>query len=206
MIVESKRLIVVVLIMSVLVVSATGATLLLNTPANPPTNETTTETTTSNPQDNPTLYMFRDQDLLNYSFSAPNWEFPGIDGTNRTISQYAGKWLVLDFFATWCYYCKLQNPAMVKLHDKYSSNVLQILHITTSLGDSQAMLEDYADEHGITWPIVYGTDDVAADYFRIIGIPTTAVIDPNGIIRWINEGTWSFDDLNSTISALMGQE
>ncbi|MDF1540335.1 MAG: TlpA disulfide reductase family protein, partial [Candidatus Thorarchaeota archaeon] len=139
--------------------------------------------TTRNPQDNPTLYMFRDQDLLNYSFYAPDWEFPSIDGVNRTISQYEGKWLLLDFFATWCYYCKLQNPAMVQLHDEYSTDELQILHVTTSLGDSLVMLEDYADEHDITWPIVYGTDKIAADYFRIIGIPTTVVIDPDGIIR-----------------------
>jgi len=203
--VEAKQLFVVVLVMSIVVVGVTGASLILNTPVDTPTNDTSTTTTTET--DDIPFFFTRDQDLLPYNVTIPDWEFEMLDSDNVTMSDYQGKFVIMIFAATWCPACEYQNTDNVKMWNETSRSEVSFLQLTTAQGDSPQMLRDYIDDYGLKWNIGYATGDVgdaADDFLKLRYIPTLVIIDDSGTLRWIHEGTWRFIDFDATLSELMG--
>ena len=203
---ETKQYFLVVLVLSIVVIGVTGATILLNPAPDDPNNTNTTDTNTSTTTttDNVPDIIFRDQDLLPYNISVPDWVFPMLDADDYSISDAYGQFLILEFFATWCGACEYQNADNVKLYEAFDPSELEFLQVTTALGDSEQMLRDYIDDHGLLWNIGYATDGIADEFLNIRYIPTLVLIDQTGTLRWIHEGTWRFTDFNATVTQLMG--
>ncbi len=196
----------VVLVLSLVIVGITGATLFMNAPEGDPTNTTTTTdtSTTTTTDDGVPDIIFRDQDLLAYDIKVPDWTFPMVDSGNYSISDAYGQFLILEFFATWCSACEYQNADNVKIYEAFPAEELEFLQVTTALGDSPQMLRDYIEDHGLLWDLGYATDGIADEFLNIRYIPTLVLIDQTGTLRWIHEGTWRFTDFNATIVELMG--
>jgi thiol-disulfide isomerase/thioredoxin len=121
-------------------------------------------------------------------------ELSGKSGTGEKIelSQFAGKIVVVDFWATWCEQCLEEAPHMVELNKKWSSEGFQILGVSLD-SDAQKMLS-VAKEKGFDWPHIFGgqvwksPQSIAWD---IEALPTTFLIGPDGAILWTghpNEG------------------
>ncbi|MFW9920835.1 MAG: TlpA family protein disulfide reductase [Candidatus Thorarchaeota archaeon] len=203
---ETKQFIMVVLVLSLVVVGITGATLFMPPPVDNPTDTTTTSdsTTTTTTDDGVPDIIFRDQDLLPFNIAVPDWVFPMVDSGNYSISDAYGQFLILEFFATWCSACEYQNADNVKIYEAFPEEELEFLQVTTALGDSPQMLRDYITEHGLLWDLGYATDGIADEFLNIRYIPTLVLIDQTGTLRWIHEGTWRFTDFNATIVELMG--
>ncbi|MFW9955435.1 MAG: peroxiredoxin family protein [Candidatus Thorarchaeota archaeon] len=209
---ESKQFLAVVLVMSIVVIGITGAALLGTLPADNGATDTTTDTTTTTttePDDDNGIpaWFFRDQDLLPYNVTIPDWEFEMVDSDNITMSSLRGKFVVMIFMTTWCPACKYQNTDNIKLYNNYSRDQLEYVQLTTAQGDTPQMLRDYITENQLTWTIGFATDeagDACDDFFKLRYIPTLVLIDQLGTLRWIHEGTWRFVDYNATVSTLMG--
>ncbi|MCK5151428.1 MAG: TlpA family protein disulfide reductase [Candidatus Thorarchaeota archaeon] len=209
---ETKQLFAVVLVMSIVVVGITGATLFMNSPEDTTTDTTTTSTTdtttTTDPDDdNIPAWFFRDQDLLPYNVTIPNWEFEMVDADNVTMESMRGKFVVMIFMATWCPACEYQNMDNIKLYEEYPRDQLEYIQLTTAQGDSPQMVRDYVVDHELQWNIGYASGtvgDAADDFLKLRYIPTLVLIDQLGTLRWIHEGTWRFVEYNATVSSLMG--
>jgi peroxiredoxin len=207
--VETKQLFAVVLVMSIVVVGISGAFLFMNTPDDPTDTTTTTptDTTTTDPVDNTPAWFFRDQDLLSYNVTIPNWEFDMVDSDNVTMESLRGKFVVMIFMATWCPACEYQNADNVRMYENFTRDELEYVQLTTAQGDSPEMLRDYIAEHGLLWDIGYSTGavgDAADDFLKLRYIPTLVLIDQTGTLRWIHEGTWRYLEWYETMTTLMG--
>ncbi len=134
---------------------------------------------------------------------APDFTLPGIGKTTVRLSDYKGKVIILDFWATWCPPCRAEIPGFIKLQEKYGDR-LQIIGVSVDQ-NGPAAVEPFARKYGINYPIAYADGRVVQAYGGITGIPTTFVIDPDFKIRRKYVGYQSLEVFERDIQALAPQ-
>lgn len=107
-----------------------------------------------------------------------------IDGNEISISDYKGKVLMLNFWASWCPPCKAEMPHMEKVYNELKGEDFDMLtvNLTTAEKNGRDGANKFINDMGYTFPVVYDVDGKVADKFRITGIPTTYIINKEGII------------------------
>jgi len=115
-------------------------------------------------------------------------------GEEVTSAQFQGKVMLLNFWATWCGPCRSEIPDFIKIYKKYQKDGLEIVGIAVSSG-STVQIQKFVDKWGINYPILTGDEkylqDLTNKYGGIFGIPTTFLIDRQGVIRekWVGART-----------------
>ncbi len=115
---------------------------------------------------------------------APNFSLPDRSGRTFSLSDFRGRPLLVDFWATWCGPCRETMPEVQRLYRKYGSQ-LQVVGINIE-GKSQDVLS-YLDEGGYTFPVLFDSgnwDSVVALSYGVSSIPRTFLIDRNGRVLY----------------------
>jgi thiol-disulfide isomerase/thioredoxin len=110
---------------------------------------------------------------------APDFTLKSFDGKTVKLSDYKGKVVIIDFWATWCPPCRKGIPDLISIQNEYKNDVV-IIGISL---DSEKTLKDvpgFVKSYGINYPIVYGDEKVVTAYGGIEGIPTAFVVDKKG--------------------------
>jgi thiol-disulfide isomerase/thioredoxin len=135
--------------------------------------------------------------------SQPSWavgvgdkpELSGKSGTGEklSLSQFSGKIVVVDFWATWCGPCMAEAPHMVEVNKKYSAEGLQMLGVSLD-SDAQNMMA-VAKEKGLAWPQIFGGQNAPqASAWGVNGIPATFVLGPDGSVLWSGHPAAGLDE------------
>ena len=126
-----------------------------------------------------------------------------VAGKDVALSQYKGKVILLDFWATWCGPCKVEIPGFIEFQDKYGKDGLQVIGI--SVDDKAEDLEPYIKELGMNYPVLLGLgrDDVQDAFGPIAGIPTTLLIARDGRICATHAGFAAKETFHREIKALL---
>lgn len=111
--------------------------------------------------------------------SAPAFTLTDLSGKPVSLSDFRGKVVILDFWATWCPPCKKEIPDFVELQKQYGSQGLQIVGIAL---DQPNKVMDFTKQNGINYPVLLGNEATTVTYGGIDGIPTTFIIDKKGKI------------------------
>lgn len=124
------------------------------------------------------------QNVLAIGKEAPDFEEKKIDGTTMKLSDLRGNIVLLDFWASWCGPCRKENPAVVKLYEKYKDEGFTIMSV--SLDKDKARWEAAILKDGLTWPnhvsdLGFWSSRVPKMY-NVRGIPFTVLIDKEGNI------------------------
>jgi peroxiredoxin len=117
---------------------------------------------------------------------APDFELASLDGRKVKLSDYRGKAVLLNFWATWCSPCKVEMPWFVDLQKKYGNDGLVVLGVAMDDSDNSKIAQ-FASEMGVNYPVLLGTDKVSEQYGNVQFLPTTFYIDREG--RIIGKGT-----------------
>jgi len=112
---------------------------------------------------------------------APQWELKDIDGKPVKLSDYKGKVVILDFWATWCGPCRMEIPGFVDLQKKYADQGLVVIGVSLDTHGTDAV-RSFMKRQGVNYSVVMGNDKLGDDYGGIDGIPTTFIIDRKGNI------------------------
>ena len=107
--------------------------------------------------------------------TAPDFTLTDIEGNKVSLSDYEGKIIILDFWATWCRPCVMEIPHFIELQKKYKEDVV-VLGVSLDQGGPKAVVP-FAKKMNINYPIVYGDGNVVQAYGGVRSIPTTFVID-----------------------------
>ncbi|MBS4097346.1 MAG: TlpA family protein disulfide reductase [Sulfuricella sp.] len=100
-------------------------------------------------------------------------------GKKHTLADYRGKWLLVNFWATWCPPCLDEIPALTALHDQHKDKDLAVIGIAMDYRDSKEVLR-FADDYFISYPIVLGTRKIAAQIGAVDALPATYLYNPQG--------------------------
>jgi len=119
---------------------------------------------------------------------APEFNLLGLDGDYTSLNSFRGKPVLLYFWATWCESCRTEMLYFQQIYDEWTDKGLVLL--TINVGESLAIAEDFAEETGITMPVLVDHSMVTHKRYQITGMPTTYLIDKDGIIKDIRVGSF----------------
>jgi len=115
------------------------------------------------------------------SGAAPAWELKDLEGKTVKSSDFKGKVVILDFWATWCPPCRAEIPHFVDLQKTYGDKGLTVIGVSLDEGGPK-VVKEFSQKFKVNYPMVMGNDKIVSDYGGVEGIPTTFVIDRQGRI------------------------
>ncbi|MDY0406480.1 redoxin domain-containing protein [Virgibacillus sp. 179-BFC.A HS] len=122
---------------------------------------------------------------------APDFELETLDGKKVKLSDFRGERVLLNFWATWCPPCRAEVPDLEKL---YENNDVTILAVNlTQTEKNRQVIQDFVNEFDMTFPILLDEDIEVASMYSIQPIPTSFMIDTDGIIRNKAFGALQYD-------------
>ena len=100
------------------------------------------------------------------------------DGKTHSLAGYKGKWVLVNYWATWCPPCLAEIPDLIELHENKKNNLVVIGVAVDFRGAKQ--VTDFAESMMVNYPIVLGTRDVINQIAPVQGLPTTYLFNPEG--------------------------
>ncbi len=124
---------------------------------------------------------------------APAFSLPGLHGETVRLADYRGKVVLVNFWGTWCEPCKQETPALAgvyrKLHDQGLAIIGVDLRNQERPGpDGDADVRAFTERYGVTYPIALDVAGETARAFQIYPLPTSFLVDRNGMIRYVRVG------------------
>jgi peroxiredoxin len=137
--------------------------------------------------------------------AAPNFTLK--DGTGQTVklSDYRGKVVLLNFWATWCGPCKIEIPWFIEFQQSYKDKSFTVLGVSMD-DDGWKAVRPFVAQSKINYPIVVGTEETSQQYGGIDALPTTFVIDQEGRIASIHQGLVSKSEYEKEIRDLLDKD
>jgi len=130
------------------------------------------------------------------------WAIPNNQAAK--LSDYKGKVVVLDFYATWCEPCRAETPRLVQLQKDYGAKGLQVIGLNVGGDEDREEVPAFAKEFGIEYPLGYPDDDLVDQYLADNqSIPQAFVFDRNGqlVKRFVGYNPTSADELERLVKA-----
>lgn len=118
---------------------------------------------------------------------APKFSISSLDGHELTLDDYRGKYLLVNFWATWCGPCKVEMPSLESLYQKFKNQNFAMIAVSNDIFGAQ-VVEPYIQSQNYTFPVGLDPKLKASNDFGVISLPTTFLIDPQGKIIGVLNG------------------
>jgi peroxiredoxin len=141
-------------------------------------------------------------DMAGKLLPAPAWQLRGLDGKTVHSSDFKGKVVILDFWATWCPPCRMEIPGFVELQKQYEKQGLAVVGVSED-AISPVEVKKFTQELGVNYPIVLADAGTSQAYGGIEALPTTFVIDRAGRIVKEHLGFTEKEELEKEIKPLL---
>jgi len=130
---------------------------------------------------------------------APDFSLKTISGDTATLSDYAGRVVLLNYWATWCLPCRAEMPLLQQYAERFGDDLV-VLAINN--GEPVDEVEAFIRELDLTLPVLLDPEEAVTQLYRIRGFPTTLFIDRDGKIRYQHIGILNEDQLDGYLSDL----
>ncbi len=122
----------------------------------------------------------KSEKVLAIGDEAPDFEIVDLEGNKHRLSEYKGQGVFLNFWGSWCGPCKTEMPFMEKQSKEFKGKGVHILAL--NIKDTRLKAETFRDQYKLTFPIAQDKDESILRAYNVIPLPTTILIDPDGII------------------------
>jgi peroxiredoxin len=137
-------------------------------------------------------------------FPAPDFTLETLDGATTSLAEQRGKVVIVNLWASWCGPCRAEMPAIQRLYDAQREEGLTVLALHGTFQDSEESARAFAQELGLSFPIVLDRDGEVSRRYLLRALPSTFIVDRKGIIREvIFGGPLSEATLQSKVDALL---
>ncbi len=133
---------------------------------------------------------------------APDFVLQTPAGKTVKLSDFRGKGVLVNFWATWCIPCRSEMPTMQAMYASKRDQGFEIVAVNMSEGTNK--VSAFSDEYGLTFPIVIDASTTANAY-RVVNIPSSFFVDANGVIRAVYVGPMSRSVMNASLDAILPQ-
>lgn len=136
---------------------------------------------------------------------AEDFRLTDLDGNQQSLSQYRGKIVLLNFWATWCKPCTTEMPAMQASFDKLRDKGFVVLAINELEDD--AKVREHIKAYGHTFPVLMDRDNKVANQFGVFGLPVSVFIDQQGRVQeYIKGGLLTEQMIHDVVARIQKQE
>ncbi len=127
---------------------------------------------------------------------APDFTFPGLDGKNTSLSNYKGKVVLVNIWATWCPPCVYEMPSMQKLYNEFNGKNFEILAVSIDAAGVDAVAP-FMKKHKLSFPALMDPKGTIKSMYRVTGIPESFIIDKQGILvgKIIGPRDWATQEI-----------
>ena len=117
---------------------------------------------------------------------AEDFRLTDLNGKSQSLSQYRGKIVLVNFWATWCKGCTTEMPAMQATYDRLQNKGFVVLAINEL--EDEATAREHIDHHSYTYPVLMDRDNQVANQFGVYGLPVSVFIDEKGVVQQYIKG------------------
>ena len=134
---------------------------------------------------------------------APAFRATTIDGEDVALADLRGRWVLVNFFATWCVPCRIEHPELVRFYQRHRARGdLEIVGVVYD--DTASAVREFRTDEGGTWPMVLDPDGRIALDYGVAGIPESFLVDPDGTVVAKLIGGVVESDLEARLAAADG--
>ena len=133
---------------------------------------------------------------------APEFELKDADGNLHRLSDYRGKVIIVNFWATWCPPCRAEMPSMQRAWEQLREEDIMMLAI--DVGEDEDAIFEFTASYPVEFPLLLDTESSVSEAWKVKGLPTTFVVDQWGrkIYRAIGGREWDAPELLKKVRAL----
>jgi peroxiredoxin len=136
---------------------------------------------------------------------AEDFRLVDLEGKSQSLSQYRGKVVLVNFWATWCKPCTTEMPAMQTTYDKLRDKGFVVLAINELEDD--AKVREHIKQYGHTFPVLMDRDNKVANQFGVFGLPVSVFIDEKGVVQeYIKGGLLTEDKIYQAVQRIQGNK
>ncbi len=145
-------------------------------------------------------------DVLREGRRAPAIELATLEGGTLSLAERRGQVVIVNLWASWCGPCRAEMPALQRLYAAERASWLEVLAVNSTVQDSPAAARAFAEEHGLSFPILLDSDGAVSRAYRLRSLPSTFVVDRRGVIRQIFfGGPLSEETLAAAVAPLLAE-
>lgn len=142
---------------------------------------------------------------IEVDYPAPELTLTDLQGVPRSLADYRGRVVLVNLWATWCEPCKQEMPALQAFHDKYESEGFTVIGIND--GDPTGDVVQFVRDFKLTFPVWLDPTYIATeDAFKTLGLPSSFVIDRNGVVRLYWIGAINTKNLERGVTPIIREE
>lgn len=135
---------------------------------------------------------------------APDFTVCDEKGNEVKLSDYFGRPIVVNFWATWCGPCKREMPAFESMYEKYGDDVVFLMvNLTDGYQDTVKKASDFVERNGYTFPILFDVGGDASETYGLYSIPRSLFIDSRGELSHSHTGTMSESQIEKYIKEIL---
>ena len=122
---------------------------------------------------------------------APDFQLQDPDGQTVSLSEFRGRPVILNFWASWCGPCRMEMPVFQEVYTDEMWRAGGLVILAVNLGESPELVQEFAEYYGLTFPILLDPRSRIGMIYNAANLPTTYFIDNDGIIRSIKRGAFT---------------
>ncbi|MDN4524298.1 TlpA disulfide reductase family protein [Fictibacillus fluitans] len=114
----------------------------------------------------------------------PDATLTSLEGKTVSLKEFRGKKVILNFWATWCPPCRKEMPDMQKMYSRHKDNQLEIVAVNLRYTEkSTKTVSDYVEKRKAAFPVLLDSDGKVSKKFQAVSLPTSYLVDSNGVIQ-----------------------
>ncbi|MDH8001284.1 thiol-disulfide oxidoreductase ResA [Bacillus cereus] len=145
--------------------------------------------------------FFVNKEKVKIGSTAPDFVLVDLEGNTHQLSDYRGKGVFLNFWATWCKPCEKEMPYMNKLYPEYKKKGVEILAVDAD--ETEIAIKSFRDQYNLSFPMMVDKGNQVLNTYGVGPIPATYLIDKNGKVVKIFIGGMTLKDIKESMDLII---